>query len=123
MRPRSCEHSSGTVGGGARYLTEIKGSIRGTFHADHSVLNLKVLGAYLHYLRCHLEDAGLDVGSRVADGVAGYERRTRGERPGANRRRVGAVVVPGNPVEGHADRFGDDLGLDRDCPIANLGGA
>ena len=91
---------------------------------DHlTVDDLEVGRIDLELLAGDLEDLLAHVLGRLLDRLAGDERRPRGERAGADRRRVGVGVVVGDPLVRDADRLGDDLGLDRLRAVADVRGA
>ncbi len=91
---------------------------------DHlAVDDLEVGRIDLELLAGDLEDLLPHALGGLLRRLARDERRARGERAGADRRRVGVRVVVRDPLVRHADRLGDDLRLDRLRAVADVRGA
>ena len=95
--------------------------LRRTLRDHFTVDDLEVGRVDLELLAGDLEDLLTDVLGRLLDGLAGNERCARGERAGADGRRVGVRIVVGDPLVGHADRLRHDLRLDRLRAVADVG--
>ena len=85
-----------------------------------AVDDLEVGRIDLELLAGDLEDLLAHVDGGLLGSLARHERRPRGERAGADGRRVGIRVVVRDPLVGHADRLGHDLGLDRLRSVADV---
>src|SRR6185295_9167845 len=96
---------------------------RSSLGNDLAVDDVEIPRCDLELLRRNVEDALAGLLGREADRIAADERPARGEAPGAHGGRVGVRVVVGDPVEGDAERVGDDLRVHRPRSLADVDGA
>src|SRR6266550_5393653 len=96
-------------GCGGGHLRDPDLPVRSSLGNDLAVDDVEIAGSELELLRGNVENACACLLGCEANGVAADERAARGEASGAHGGRVGVRVVVGDPVEGDAERVGDDL--------------
>ena len=123
LRPGAGDQDPVAVGGRAGHLRHVHPLIGDALDVDPSFINIEVFGADLHLLGRNFQQLLADFPGRLEHCLACHESGPGSEGPGAHRRGVGVGVVEGDPVVGHSDGVGYDLGLDGLGAVADVGGA